>query len=167
MPSASASAATAICTPASNWLTIFTVLPMPAASPRRQTLDAIASSTGAARSNAAGAPEPITVMLPPSAPARPPETGASSISSPASASRASRLRATSGATVVEQITTAPCGSSFTQPCGPNSTSCSCAAFTTRTSTASRSRGRASGRSDRGAAGGDQGVPRRRARGRSR
>ena len=29
MPSASASAAVAICTPASNWLTIFTVLPMP------------------------------------------------------------------------------------------------------------------------------------------
>ncbi len=107
---------------------------------------AIASSTGAARSNAAGAPEAITVMLPPSAPARPPETGASSIRSPASVRRCSNPRAASGATVVEQITTAPCGSRVAQPCAPNSTSWSCAAFTTRISSASRSSGSASGRS---------------------
>jgi hypothetical protein len=46
MPSAIASAATAICTPARSWLTILTVLPTPTSSPRRQTLPAMASSTG-------------------------------------------------------------------------------------------------------------------------
>ena len=35
MPSAMASAAAAMCTPASSWLTIFTFEPVPGASPRR------------------------------------------------------------------------------------------------------------------------------------
>ena len=34
-PSAMASAAAAMCTPASSWLMIFTLLPAPGASPRR------------------------------------------------------------------------------------------------------------------------------------
>ena len=69
MPRARASAAVAICTPASNWFTIFTVLPTPISVPSRQTLVEIASSTGPAFSNAASDPDPITVIVPPCAPA--------------------------------------------------------------------------------------------------
>ena len=90
MPSASASAAVAMCTPARSWFTIFTVLPIPARSPRRHTFSAIASSTGPARSKAASLPDPMTVMVPALARAAPPDTGASSSSNPRSASLASR-----------------------------------------------------------------------------
>src|SRR3978361_824187 len=78
MPSASASAAVAMCTPASNWFTILTVLPTPISSPRRQTLVEIASNTGPALANAASDPDPITVIVPALAPTEPPETGLSS-----------------------------------------------------------------------------------------
>src|SRR3978361_2116888 len=63
MPSASASAAVAMCTPASNWFTILTVLPTPISSPRRQTLVEIASKTGPALANAASDPDPITGLV--------------------------------------------------------------------------------------------------------
>ena len=57
MPSASASAAVAMCTPASSWLTILTVLPTPGSAPSFQTLVEIASSTGCALANAASEPD--------------------------------------------------------------------------------------------------------------
>ncbi len=84
-------------------------------------------------------------MVPCRAPTAPPDTGASSISNPNAASRADRLRAYSGATVVQHSTTVPRASRPAQPCAPNSTSSVCAAFTTNTTTASRSAGNSSGR----------------------
>ena len=53
-----------MCTPARCWLTIFTVEPMPAASPSRHTLPAMASSSAPAASNASGRPEAIIVICP-------------------------------------------------------------------------------------------------------
>jgi hypothetical protein len=105
-------------------------------------LAAIASSTKAAASNAAGEPDPITVMLPASAATEPPDTGASSISRPTCSRRAAKARAASGAMVVQQSTTQPAGNTGTQPDAPNKTSLACAAFTTNTTTAARSGGNA-------------------------
>jgi hypothetical protein len=122
------------------------VLPMPAAPPSRQTLLATASSTGCAAANAASGPAAITVIVPCRAPTAPPETGASSISSPIAASLADSVRAYSGATVVQHSTTVPGASSPAQPFAPNSTSSVCAAFTTNTTTACTSVGRSAGRS---------------------
>ena len=130
-----------MCTPASSWLTIFTVLPTPAASPSRHTLLAIASSTGWALANASSEPDAITVIVPPRAPTAPPETGASSISRPASVSFASSVRAASGATVVQHSTTAPGVRRARQPASPNSTSFAWAALTTNTTRASSPSGR--------------------------
>ena len=77
MPSATASAATAICTPASSWWTTFMVAPRPGSSPRSQTFTAIASSTGLALAIAPLEPEAMMVSSPLRARAEPPETGAS------------------------------------------------------------------------------------------
>ena len=75
-------------------------------------------------------------MVPACAPARPPDTGASSIRKPAASIFASSARAASGATVAQHSTTAPFASFARQPLAPNSTSSVCAAFTTNTTTAS-------------------------------
>src|SRR6266511_2277808 len=87
MQSAIASAAAAMCTPARSWFTILTFEPWPERSPSRWTLVAIASSTGRARSNAAGSPEAITVSSPAAAFAAPPDSGASTWRSPIARSR--------------------------------------------------------------------------------
>jgi hypothetical protein len=117
------------------------VLPTPALSPSRHTLEEIASSTGCAFSNAASEPEAITVIVPPWAPTFPPDTGASSIRNPAAPIFASSARAASGATVAQHRITAPLPNFARQPCAPNSTSSVCAAVTTNTTTASVSLGK--------------------------
>jgi hypothetical protein len=63
--------------------------------------------TGFARSNGAGSPPHITVSLPFSAPAWPPETGASMKSTPFSFAIANTLRATSAEAVVWSTRMAP------------------------------------------------------------
>ena len=139
-----ASPATAMCTPARSWLIIFTVLPAPGVSPRRQTLLAMASRTGWARSKAAWLPLAMTVMLPPRAPVEPPETGESRKRAPAASTFAARVLATSGERVVQQRTTPPWATRGMAPLGPKRTVSAWAALTTKTMRASRFSGSAAG-----------------------
>ena len=71
-----------MCTPASSWFTVFTSEPMPAASPRRNTLAEVAARMLSAAAKALGEPEAMKVSSPDSARARPPDIGASSSSWP-------------------------------------------------------------------------------------
>ncbi|GGI90149.1 hypothetical protein GCM10007973_28110 [Polymorphobacter multimanifer] len=66
-----------------------------------------AASTGPAAANAPSAPPHMTDKLPDSAPAWPPETGASSHNSPRAAACSSRCRATSAEAVVWSMNKAP------------------------------------------------------------
>jgi hypothetical protein len=81
------------------WFTILVSWPAPAG-PRSVTARAYESITGFAFSKAAASPPHITVSLPFSAPACPPETGASMKSTPFSFAAANTLRATSADAVV-------------------------------------------------------------------
>ena len=74
---ARASAAAAMCTPHSSWLTSLTFCPSPGAVPTCGALRAIASSSGCSRSTAGSAPPTMIRRSPSAARAAPPETGAS------------------------------------------------------------------------------------------
>ena len=136
MPSAMASAATAICTPASSWCTTFMVAPWPGVSPSTQTLVAMASSTGLALAIASALPAAIRVSCPSFARAAPPETGASTYRKPRAVVSAARSRASAGAMVAETISTAPGARRGAAPSGPKTAARAWAALTVKITAAS-------------------------------
>jgi hypothetical protein len=89
-----------------TWFTILVSCPAPEG-PSSVTARAYESITGLARSNGPGSPPHITVSLPFSAPACPPETGASMKSTPFAFAASKTLRATSADAVVWSTMTAP------------------------------------------------------------
>src|SRR5450830_305752 len=115
---------------------IFTLEPMPCASPRRYTLPAMAASTSSILAYTSAGPEVIMVISPEAARAAPPETGASSISKPCAARRCPSAIAKSGATVALEITTLPGLRLAAAPFSPNSTVSVCAALTTKVTSTS-------------------------------
>mmetsp|Transcript_10481 Transcript_10481/g.29814 ORF Transcript_10481/g.29814 Transcript_10481/m.29814 type:complete len:224 (+) Transcript_10481:2693-3364(+) len=134
-PSAIASAAAAMCTPARSWFTIFTLLPAPGPPLIVNSLPGgvavMPLSTPAARLHPSAVPEDIMVRAPSAARATPPETGAStnSRSFPMLTRRSEMATAALPGTVEQRTTTAPEGKASAAPL-ENSTSCACSAFTT-------------------------------------
>ena len=84
------------------------------------------------------------VISPDAARAAPPDTGASSICSPAASMRWPSSIAKSGATVALAITTPPGFMPATAPCAPNSTASVCTALTTSVMTTSHCAPRSAG-----------------------
>mmetsp|Transcript_29381 Transcript_29381/g.75425 ORF Transcript_29381/g.75425 Transcript_29381/m.75425 type:complete len:285 (+) Transcript_29381:197-1051(+) len=132
-PSAIASAAAAMCTPARSWLTIFTLLPAPGGPLMRNrapgVLAVMGASTRAARAQPSSVPEDMMVREPAAARATPPDTGASTNSSPRpiDASCAAMRFAALGGTVEHSTTTAPSAS----PAAASAiTASACSALTT-------------------------------------
>ncbi len=103
------------------WFTIFVSWPEPA-SPISVTARPYESITGRARSNAGLSPPHITVSLPFSAPACPPETGASMKSTPFAFAAWYTLRAASAEAVVWSTSTAPFFMPASAPSLPSATS---------------------------------------------
>ena len=77
IPKVIASAIAAICVPASIWFTAFIADPIPALSPRSNTVSAVAASIGRAAAKAAAVPEAMIDSVPFAAFTEPPEIGAS------------------------------------------------------------------------------------------
>ena len=103
-----------------TWLTILVSWPAPAG-PIRMQARAKHSITGAALSKTAASPPHITVSAPFSAPAWPPETGASITPIPRSAPSAPSSRATSAEAVVWSTKTAPLSMPAKAPSSPRTT----------------------------------------------
>jgi len=116
--SAIASAAVAICTPASSWFTVLISEPMPAASPRRNTLAEVAARMLSAVAKALGEPEAMKVSSPDSARARPPDIGESKSSWPLLSRRSPSDFAKAAGTVAHCITSPPLRRPATAPFSP-------------------------------------------------
>ena len=99
---------------------------MPALWPN--TFLAVAFSIARAALKAAAVPEAMIASLPFAALTDPLEMGASRECSPKESHRAAMARAKSGATVKQELTTAPRGSFGAMPSGPNNTASVWAAF---------------------------------------
>ena len=125
------------------WFTIFVSCPAPAG-PSSVTARPYESITGFARSNAACSPPHITVSLPFSAPACPPDTGASMKSMPLLRAASNTLRATSADAVVWSISTAPFFMPARAPSLPSATSRTSASLPTMSMTKSWSFAAAAG-----------------------
>ena len=100
--------------------------PSPGLSPMTVSVDASRSSTGRAVARASGS-APTTISRSPfPARAGPPLTGASTSSTPRSASAAAVARAATGPTVLVRMTTAPARKAPAAPVSPNSALSTCA-----------------------------------------
>ena len=99
------------------WFTILVSWPFPAG-PMWVTLRAYASITGRARAKSASSPPTITVSTPFSAPACPPETGASRKPTPRSLAAAWTSRATTAESVVLSMKMAPSAMPASAPSSP-------------------------------------------------
>mmetsp|Transcript_13074 Transcript_13074/g.30993 ORF Transcript_13074/g.30993 Transcript_13074/m.30993 type:complete len:336 (+) Transcript_13074:2240-3247(+) len=135
-PSAIASAAAAMWTPARSWLTILMLLPAPGPPSMRKSLPGGAAvrapSTAEALARPPPVPEAMMVRAPSAARATPPETGASTNSSPRALSAVSRSAIALevlGGTVELSTTTLPCGKESAAPCRKRMSS-ACSPLTT-------------------------------------
>ncbi len=106
--------------PTRRLLTSLATLPAPGP-PTWSRLALMASSTGMARARCPASPPIIMVSVPASAPAGPPETGASMKPSPFSAARAARRRETPASEVEVSTKTAPAGALARNPSGASTT----------------------------------------------
>src|ERR1700735_3443221 len=123
---------------------ILTLLPFPAAGPRRYTLAAIASRAPPTLAYASGWPDVIIVISPLAALAAPPEIGASRYRIPFSARRFSSAIDQPGSTVEHITKTLPGFMAAAAPPSPNRTASVCAAFTTTLTTTSQTAATAAG-----------------------
>ena len=136
MPSAIASAAAAMCTPASSWLIIFTLSPCRARRPGgRPSRDGVEHRLACGKG--LGGPAAIIVISPVAALAAPPETGASIIRMPRSASRGAQALGVVGWHRDAHDEHAARRIAAPRRCSPNSTVSVCSAFTTSTMTTSQ------------------------------
>ena len=133
---ARASAAAAMCTPHSSWLTSFIRCPSPGEEPTTGALRASTPSSGWARAIESSGPDTMMSRSPEAARATPPDTGASITRPPRTASRAAAAVTASGPTVAMIITIVPVASTGATPAGPNSACSSCSGVATMTATTS-------------------------------
>ena len=104
-----------------TWLQAFATWPAPL-SPTWTMFRPIDLSSGNTRSKAATVPPTITDRVPSIAPCCPPDTGASSISTPFARSISAIRRVTDGEIVLLSTTTMPGRAPCTTPAGPSTTS---------------------------------------------
>ncbi len=120
-----------------SWLQAFAICPAPTG-PRWITREAIASSTGRARSTAEASPPTITERLPAAAAIVPPDTGASRYATSRRASSAATWRARPGSIVEVSRTTRPGRPPVAMPSGPSVTLSTAAASGSDSTTTSTS-----------------------------
>src|SRR6266536_3111297 len=139
-PSASAnaraSAAAAIWTPHSSWLTSFIRWPSPGEPPTSGALLASTSRSGRTRATGPAGPDTMISRSPAAARCTPPETGASTTATPRPARRPAAAAAASGPTVAMIMATVPPGIAAAAPPGPNRACSSWSGVATMMTTAS-------------------------------
>ena len=133
--SAMHSAAAAMWTPQSSWLTVFIAAPSPWLRPTWRSLSPSRKRKSAARSNTTFGPPAMIVSVPASAPTTPPETGASRKAMPISASFSPMAFTRSGGQVAMRTTSLPRPSARAAP-SANRTCSAWSALTTISSSAS-------------------------------
>src|SRR6201996_2529742 len=133
-----ASASRPRCPATSSWLAALTVCPEPAG-PTGTIVWPTASNTGWAAAKSSAAPPTMIDSVPSTAPASPPETGASSIRKPRSWPAVARSAATSGRMVEKSMISAFAGAWANTPSSPVSTARTSGESGTMVATTSASR----------------------------